>query len=117
MIRSKPGATGAPQLIYRDPIQAAINAIAKRLEAVVDDAPGSDAARVMARDLELLTAAVQQAEQFDVWVATRDAARLRGCSQSAVTKAARTGRLVAQKRGGVWFIHRDSVLASLDKAA
>ena len=117
IIRSSTGAAGAPQLLCRDPIEAALNAMTQELETLRALAPSSDATAALERNLTRLTDAVTAAGQSDVWVASADAAKLRGCSASLIGKMARKGTLVAQKRGGTWLIHRDSVLANTRKAA
>lgn len=65
-----------------------------------------------ARELyyERLSAAVREAVEGDAWVSTEEAARLRGCTTAAITALCRQGRIPARKRGGVWEIHKDSVL-------
>lgn len=91
--------------------------MSQELETLRALAPSSDATAALERNLAHLTDAVTAAGQSDVWVASGYAAKLRGCSASLIGKMARSGKLVAKKPGGTWLIHRDSVLATVRRAA
>jgi hypothetical protein len=78
--------------------------------------PNSGARHALEEYHERLNSAIDEALNADAWVSTEEAARLRGCvSTAAITALCRQGKLVCQKRGGVWEIHKDSVLADTRK--
>jgi hypothetical protein len=64
-----------------------------------------------------LKIAMSEALEGDAWVSADEAARLRGCTTSAITALCRDSKLRARKRGGVWEIHKDGVLRDTRSAA
>jgi hypothetical protein len=73
--------------------------------------PSSGARHALEEYLHRLEMAVGEAAEADTWVSAEEAARLRGCSTAAITALCRQEKLTCRKRGGVWEIQKDSVLA------
>jgi hypothetical protein len=106
-----------PQLLIDAPILQTLEAWRREAAVLRSRAPSSDALCTLEGNIVALAEAVDQGRAADAWVPSAEAARLRGCSASLIRKLASKGQLTAQKRGGTWVIHRDSILAPATVAA
>jgi hypothetical protein len=92
------------------PILAVLDAMTEDLSRLRRLEPSSGARHALEDYFVRLNSAIREAIEADAWVSTEEAARLRGCTTAAITALCRQNRISARKRGGVWEIHKDSVL-------
>ena len=105
---SRPGA--GPRLVVDTPILAVLEEMSQDLDRMRRLEPNGGSRHTLELYFQRLTAAVREAVEGDAWVSAEEAARLRGCTTAAITALCRQDRIPARKRGGVWEIHKDSVL-------
>ena len=99
------------RLVIDTPILRVLEAMSADLDRLRRLEPSSGARHALEEYYERLNVALREALDAEAWVSTEEAARLRDCTTAAITALCRKGKLVCQKRGGVWEIHKDSVLA------
>lgn len=113
-VSTRPGA--GPRLVVDTPIVAVIEAMAEDLGRLRRLEPSGGACRSLEHYYARLNDAMRDGLQADVWLSTDEAARLRKCTTAAITSLCRNGSVTAQKRGGVWEIHKDSILKDTRRA-
>lgn len=104
----RPGAS--PRLLTDTPLLDLLEMMRGDIARLRELAPNSDGRSTLEHYLTRLERALNDAAAGDVWVSADAAAELRGCTVENITYHCRKGRLRARKRGGVWEIHRDSIL-------
>lgn len=102
-----------PRLIVEGPIVDVLHALQDDLERLRRLDPSSGACSALRDYGDRFTTALALAREIEAWVSTAEAANIRRCSEQAITKACRLGKLVCRKNVGVWEIHKDSVLADM----
>ena len=112
---TRPGA--GPRLVVDTPILAVLDAMREDLERLNRLEPNSGGRHTLEHYYTRLSAAISDALEGDAWVSAEEAARLRGCTTQAITALCRQDRLRSRKRGGVWEIHKDSVLRDTRSAS
>lgn len=112
---ARPGA--GPKLIVSTPILAVLDEMSADLERMLRLEPNGGSRHTLELYYQRLSIAVREALEGDAWVSTEEAARLRGCTTAAITELCRRSRITARKRGGVWEIHKDSVLQDTRRSA
>jgi hypothetical protein len=109
-------AGAGPRLVVDTPIVAVIEAMGEDLRRLRRLEPSGGACHSLEHYYARFNDAMRDGLMANVWVSTEEAARLRDCTTSAITSLCRNGSVTAKKRGGVWEIHKDSVLQDTRKA-
>jgi hypothetical protein len=112
LARQQPRATRPPlstRLIADTPLRALVMEMDNDIAVLRELAPSSAELKALAYCRKKLHAALQEAAALDVWVSTKEAARVRRCTTQAITYLCREGHLLARKSSGQWEVHRDSL--------
>lgn len=107
VLRFRRHTTEAPGLavLAAHPLQDLLMTVRKWCAALTEAAPESGEARMVARFEAQLNDAIKQASGLEMFVSTREFAEVMGCTEAAVTRQCRLGRLPAHLFRGRWSIN------------
>lgn len=99
-----------PRLLRDTPVLDVLDRMSADLTRLRRLTPGSDARHTLEEYFRQLSTAIREGLEADVWISSEEAANRRECSIQAIGYLCRNKLVTARKSGGVWEIHKDSVI-------